>query len=214
MKANHSRKGYLFLFSGSTGVGKTTLVYSLLNSINEKYQNSIKFYPTFTTRGMRRGEINGIDYFFITEEEFLLKKKEDFFLETVKIDDIWYGTSKEALDLLRNGNNLIMIVNVDGIKFWKSIYDSVYAILISVSSFDLLDQRILNRDKNDIVSLNRVLNLKQNNADGKSFILYDYSVINDHKEIAELELYNFIFTIIKNKKNVDSQRFSKEIEKN
>ena len=91
---NHDSNNIMVILSSPSGAGKTTIT----KKIQQKYQ-SFKISVSHTTRKPRPNEVNGVDYFFISQDEFQKKIEENDFYEYAKIFDNYYGTSKKTVDL-------------------------------------------------------------------------------------------------------------------
>lgn len=130
--------GKIFIVSGSSGSGKTTIVNLVLEKLKPKIQ--IDRVITYTTREPRENEIQGIDYYFITQEEFTLKIKEGFFIEYSNDYGCYYGSPKYILDDLTK--SWIFIVDYKGIKAIKEKIPKSVSIWIEVSSLEILEQRL------------------------------------------------------------------------
>src|SRR3989338_10210459 len=107
-----SRKGRLFVISASSGTGKTTLANELLREDACLVQS-----VSCTTRPPRSGETEGKDYYFISKNEFLEKKKKKEFLEWANVFGRYYGTPKQKVEsLLRQGKDVLLVIDVQGAK--------------------------------------------------------------------------------------------------
>ena len=84
------RKGLMLVLSSPSGAGKTSICRKLL-----EIENDVSMSISFTTRKKRKSETNGIDYFFVSEDEFEKLKNNDFLVEYAKVFDNWYGTPKK-----------------------------------------------------------------------------------------------------------------------
>jgi len=121
-------KGELYIISAPAGGGKTTIVSLLLNEIP-----NLTRAITCTTRKPRKGEINGKDYIFLSKEEFENQIKEGRFLEYALIHGNYYGTPKEEVEkLLNNGKDVILVIDVQGMKQIKNI---IFTVNFSFSGF-------------------------------------------------------------------------------
>ena len=171
---SEKNEGIIVILSSPSGAGKTTLV----KEISKK--NNFKISISHTTRKPRSNEINGKDYFFISENEFKDLINKNKFLEYAKVFNHYYGSSKDAvLEKLRNGENVIFDIDWQGtqqIKSQKLDY-KILTIFILPPSRDELYKRLLNRDKNHKeIAMER---MKQFNEDVLHWKDYDLVVIND-----------------------------------
>jgi len=174
----------LFIISGPAGVGKTTLLKKLFQKrfVKENFLRTI----SFTTREKRKGEREGKDYFFVSKEEFLKKKKEGFFLETQKVLNDYYGTPKYFLkEAKREKKDLILCIDVKGGKYLKKNFKEGKIITIFIAiDLEEIYQRLKKR---------REIHLKEKVLLAKKEVeylkYYDYLVINKDikKSIKDLE---------------------------
>ena len=135
------KKGTIIVVSAPSGSGKTTIVKQLLAEFPE-----LKFSISATTRAKRENETNGVEYFFISEEEFLEKIKRNEFVEWEKFYDYYYGTFKSVIeDTINSGQSVILEVDVKGALAIKNIYPDAVLIYIVPPSFDELVKRLKNR---------------------------------------------------------------------
>jgi guanylate kinase len=139
----YKMKGKLIIFSAPSGAGKTTIVRHLL----EKNLN-LEFSVSATSRGPRPNEINGKDYYFLTEKEFKQKIENDEFLEWEEVyKGIYYGSLKSEVERIRNlGKNVIFDVDVIGGLNIKMFYgDEALAIFVQPPSIEELRKRLISR---------------------------------------------------------------------
>lgn len=136
-------KGKLIIVSAPSGAGKTTLVKYLLESINE-----LEFSVSCATRQPRPNEKNGVDYYFITAEEFRKKIKNDEFAEWEEVyTDSYYGTLKSEIErIISKGNSVIFDIDVIGGINLKKIYPkNSLSIFIMPPSIGELENRLRDR---------------------------------------------------------------------
>lgn len=175
-------KGVLFVISAPSGAGKTTLVHQMLNRFP-----SINYSISSTTRAPRKGEVDGQDYFFITQGEFQDKITQGAWLEWAQVHGNFYGTSKEFVtSCLDAGNHLLVDIDIQGAaKVMASEFKPV-TIFILPPSFEELANRLTNRgtDSEDVIKL-RLKNAKQEMEQQN---LYQYTVVNDDLDQAVEEL--------------------------
>ncbi|MEE4287695.1 MAG: guanylate kinase [Mariniphaga sp.] len=133
-------KGKLIIFSAPSGAGKTTIVRHLLQQDFE-----LEFSVSATSRQPRRGEVHGKDYYFISEEEFRGKIKNDEFLEWEEVyNGIFYGTLKSEVErILDTGKNVIFDVDVVGGSNIKKFYgNEALAVFVKPPSVGELKKRL------------------------------------------------------------------------
>ena len=198
MSDNH--EGIIVILSSPSGAGKTSLVKEI--SKNNNYTISI----SHTTRKPRNNESNGVDYFFVKEEEFKKLIYEKKFLEHAKVFNNYYGSSEDVVfDKLDNGKNIIFDIDWQGteqIKNKKLKYKIITIFILPPSRKELFN-RLLNRDLND--EKNAMERMKQFDKDVVHWNNYDLVVINDDFN----ECYNKIINYIKLKKNNSSETYDK-----
>ena len=177
------KNGAVLLLSGPSGCGKSTLLKEVYKEISDYY-----FSISTTTRAPREGEIDGIDYFFVSKKEFLDDIKEGFFLEWAEVHGNYYGTSlkpiKKALAL---GKLVIFDIDVQGHEIVrKKISRQVTSVFITTPSLEVLENRLRSRntDENDVIEKR----LKNAKTEIKYFQKYDYFIVNDDLQIASKQL--------------------------
>ena len=180
----------LFLVSAPSGAGKSSLIDAVLASADES-DLPLELSISYTTRLPRKGESNGNQYFFISEEDFLDKKNSNFFLEHAEVHGNWYGTSVDFVQSkLSSGVNLILEIDVQGFRQINDMplnYDSIFILPPSIHS---LEERIKSRGDEDIESINlRLKNAKEELTHANE---YKHIIINDSFDDAEKELFSII----------------------
>ena len=180
----------LFLVSAPSGAGKSSLIDAVLASADES-DLPLELSISYTTRLPRKGESNGSQYFFISEEDFLDKKNSNFFLEHAEVHGNWYGTSVDFVQSkLSSGINLILEIDVQGFRQINDMplnYDSIFILPPSIHS---LEERIKSRGDEDIESINlRLKNAKEELTHANE---YKHIIINDSFDDAEKELFSII----------------------
>ena len=180
----------LFLVSAPSGAGKSSLIDAVLASADES-DLPLELSISYTTRLPRKGESNGNQYFFISEEDFLDKKNSNFFLEHAKVHGNWYGTSVDFVQSkLSSGVNLILEIDVQGFRQINDLSFSYDSIFILPPSMHSLEERIKSRGDEDLESINLRL---RNAIDELAYANeYRHIIINDSFDDAENELFGII----------------------
>jgi len=191
---SHDSNNIMVILSSPSGAGKTTIS----KKIQQKYQN-FKISVSHTTRKSRSNEVEGIDYYFIKENDFKNKIKNNEFYEYAKIFGNYYGTSKESvLNLLKNKNDVLFDIDWQGTQQLSKFKElNLLKIFILPPSKEELKKRLIqrNQDKPNVVEER----LKAYDSDSAHKEDYDFVVINDNLENCFKEVEKIIL-IKKNKK--------------
>ena len=184
-------EGTMFVLSSPSGAGKTTLTKKLAFN-NSNFVISI----SHTTRTPRPNEVNGKDYYFVSEEDFNYLIKENEFYEYAKIFDNYYGTLKKpVLDFLSKGKDVLFDIDWQGTKQLKKISNlSLLTFFILPPNIKTLKERLLNRHKNQESVIKK--RMEKFNEEVSHWNEYDYIVVNDDLE----KCYNIILCIILSEK--------------
>jgi guanylate kinase len=167
----------MILVAAPSGAGKSSFVDRAIKEIPE-----LEDVITYTTRPMRHHEVQGQPYHFISQEDFLHKVDEGFFIEWARVHTNFYGTSHESIDSAwRRGKVVIMDLDVQGVRTFKQkLPDGLKTVFILPPSLDELRRRIVKRDKIEPADLNvRMTNAAVEMAEAGQF---DYRVVNDDFE--------------------------------
>ena len=139
---SNQNQGKLIVFSAASGAGKTTIVKQILKEFPQ-----IIFSISSTTRPKRESETNGVEYFFLSEEEFKNKIKNDEFVEWEKFYDYYYGTLKSFINTnIESGKTVLLELDVKGALTIKRLYPYAHLIYISPPSFEELVNRLRQRN--------------------------------------------------------------------
>lgn len=171
--------GELIVISGTTCAGKGTIIKKLI----EKNPN-LTLSISYTSRDKRINEIEGKDYYFVTDQEFEEMIKKDMFLEYAKVQyNKYYGTPKtEVKELLEQGKDVILEIDVEGAKQIKAQYPETILIFIMAPSMEEVKRRIKARGtetKEQIIKRFKIAYNEINEVNK-----YNYIVVNDHLEDA------------------------------
>lgn len=177
--------GKFIVISGPSGVGKGTIREKLIKDLNAWYSVSM------TTRGIREGEVDGVNYYFVTKEEFKKRIEEGKLLEYNIYNDNYYGTPKDkVLEKLEEGINVFSEIDVNGAKNIKNIFPDALLIYIAPPSIDVLKERLVGRGTEDMVTIEKRLKIAEDEL--KMIDFYDHVVVNDDLEKAILKVKNII----------------------
>jgi guanylate kinase len=186
MSSNFHPDGTLFIVSGPSGAGKTTLINTVRKQL-EPIGITLYFSVSHTTRKPRTGEIDGRSYHFVTTEQFEAMAECGEFIEWAFVHEQRYGTSKhEVLARLNRGEDVILDIDYQGARQVAADADlkpRLLNIFIFPPSFDHLDQRLRDRGLNSEDEIQTRLQKAADEIDaGKEF--YDYVIINDKLNVA------------------------------
>ena len=172
MKLNE--RGLLVVLSGPSGVGKGTVRKALF----DEYGKNLTYSISMTTRPMRPGEVNGKDYYFVTEDEFKKKIMEGGFLEYNYFCGNYYGTPMDEVEkALNSGKELILEIEVNGCRQVKEKMLDAVTIFIVPPSREALYERLKHRGTESDYQIQERIN-KANAEFGLAY-QYDYIVVND-----------------------------------
>lgn len=152
-------KGKCIIFSAPSGAGKTTIVRHLLNRFPE-----LAFSISACSRPIRKHEVDGKDYYFLTPDEFRAKIKEEAFLEWEEVyEGRYYGTLKEEIDRIwKAGKTVIFDVDVvGGVNIKKYFGEQALSIFVQVPSVDVLKERLVKRSTETEEDLQRRISKAQ-----------------------------------------------------
>ena len=180
----------LVVISGPSGVGKGTVIKLLQQRYLEENK---KLYLSIscTTRDPREGEIDGVDYYFISEEEFLKRiQKEDFFEYNKYGTGKYYGTPKSTvIEYLKKGYDVILEIDINGYKLIKEQYPDCIGIFIMPPTINDLYERLRNRgtETKDVIE-NRIKTAVCEMNEARETNIYDYMLKNeDGKSMETME---------------------------
>lgn len=181
------RKGRLFIISAPSGAGKTTLCRAIL-----KHFPDLRYSISHTTRAPRKNEIHGVDYFFITPDEFKDLIAKNAWAEWAEVYGNYYGTSAPFIDRhLPRGHDILLDIDVNGTRQILSRYPESVTIFILPPSLEILKQRLIQRGTDSEAVVARRLENAISEIAAKD--MYQHIVIND----ALPEALNALCAIIK-----------------
>ncbi|WP_278398849.1 guanylate kinase [Stutzerimonas kunmingensis] len=174
--------GTLYIVSAPSGAGKTSLVKALVDA-----QPQVRVSVSHTTRTMRPGEVDGVNYHFVSREDFLARLERNEFLEHAEVFGNLYGTSQRWLeDTLAEGFDLILEIDWQGAQQVRRLMPQAKSIFILPPTQEALRQRLNNRgqDSDEIIDKR----MREAVSEMSHYVEYDYLVINDDFAHALIDL--------------------------
>lgn len=182
----NQRRGKLFVISGPSGAGKGTLRRELFKALPE-----LVYSVSVTTRKPRIGEINGVDYFFISPAEFERMRDNGELIEWAEVHGNLYGTPKAFVEeRLKEGKSVVLEIDVQGALQIKRRFPEAILIFILPPSQEELSLRLKGRGTESPEELE--LRLKNASLEMNRRELYDYAVVNDDVKRASSELIDIV----------------------
>lgn len=173
-----ARQGILFIISAPSGAGKTTLASRL-------FQEAPDLRPSisYTTRAPRKGEVNGRDYHFVNEEQFVQMRNAGAFAEWASVHEFCYGTPRAPVDdAIKQGRDLLLDIDVQGATQLKTTYPEAVSLFVLPPSWHELERRLRGRGTDTEAVITRRLHRAREEA--REFSAYDYWIVNDNLERA------------------------------
>lgn len=182
-------RGLAFVVSGPSGAGKNSVIDRVL-----EMEPDLAFSVSYTTRPRRRREVEGIDYHYVSREEFARLLEAGELLEHVTYHEDQYGTGRAQIDaMITAGKDVILNVDVEGAKRLQASgmppYSVIYVFLVP-SSLRRLEERLRARGSEDTDQIADRLKIAEREMEALS--LFDYLVINDDFDTAVAELRTII----------------------
>lgn len=179
------KRGKFIIISGPSGVGKGTILNTIIEEVNGWFSVSM------TTRGMREGEVEGINYYFITKDEFKKRIDDGQLLEYNIYNGNYYGTPKDkVLEKLEQGTNVFLEIDVNGARNVKNIFPDALLIYIAPPSIEVLRERLTGRGTEDLETIENRLKIAEDEL--KQVDFYDYVIVNDDLDRAISKVRNII----------------------
>ena len=171
-------RGQLFIISAPSGTGKTTLAERLVQVVPD-----LALSRSFTSRPPRTGELDGVDYNFISRERFESMIAGGEFLEYADVFGNLYGTSAATTEqALAHGQDLVLVIDVQGAQQVRSQTDGSVGIFVLPPSFPVLEERLRGRSKDTEAQIQRRLAVARSEVSAVND--YDYAIVNDDVESA------------------------------
>lgn len=164
-------KNKLFLVAGASGSGKTTLMRTIMD--NE--------LTSFTTRKMRQGELNKVDYIFITLEEFKEMEANNGLMENTEYGGNYYGLSRSEFETKLSKGNAFFICDINGMRQMKEIYDNCISIFIYSEKEDIEERMRLRGDTEETIQKR----LSTYEEEILNMVFFDEVIVNRQGEFEE-----------------------------
>lgn len=175
-------KGTLYIISAPSGGGKTSLVEALLEKLPDVVAS-----VSHTTRSRRPGEVDGVNYHFVNDDQFHEMVNEGMFLEHARVFDYHYGTSRQHLqEQLLQGKDVILEIDWQGARQIRQLVTDCKSIYILPPSIEALQQRLQGRGQDDPEVIKR--RMRDAVSEMSHYGEFDYIVINDEFEQAGQDL--------------------------
>jgi guanylate kinase len=173
MSNSAGRRGLLFVVSAPSGTGKTTVVEQLVREFSD-----LALSRSYTSRALRTGEVDGIDYNFVTRTRFEAMVAADAFLEWADVFGNLYGTCAEDAEReLGVGRDLVLVIDVKGARQVRRRCTGTVGVFVMPPSFEVLEQRLRGRSQDSEEAMQRRLQTARDEV--AAFMEYDYVVVND-----------------------------------
>lgn len=171
-----SRRGSLFIVSAPSGAGKTTIVRRVLELLP-----GVGISRSYTSRPVRAGECDGVDYNFVSADRFKVMRAAGAFLEWAEVFGDFYGTgARETEERLAAGEDLVLVIDVQGARKVRAAGHPFVGIFLMPPSREGLEQRLRSRRRDPDEAIAR--RLRTAREEMQAFGEYDYVVVNDEVE--------------------------------
>ncbi|UXR70343.1 guanylate kinase [Staphylococcus sp. IVB6246] len=182
-----TEKGLLIVLSGPSGVGKGTVRKRIFDDPHTSYKYSI----SMTTRDMREGEQDGVDYFFKSREEFEQLIEQDAFIEYAEYVGNYYGTPVQYVkDTMNEGHDVFLEIEVEGAKQVRKKFPDALFIFLAPPSLDHLKERLIGRGTDSSEKIQRRVDEARKEVEMMN--LYDYVVVNDEVDLAKDRIQSIV----------------------
>jgi guanylate kinase len=165
--------GLLFIVSAPSGAGKTTLVERLVEQTS-----NLQMSRSYTSRAARQGEADGVDYNFVTRDQFEIMIAAGEFLEWANVFGNLYGTcASDTERTLAAGDDVVLVIDVQGARKVRCLGLETSTVFVMPPSLEVLERRLRGRSKDSEADIQRRLEVARDEV--QAFVEYDYIVLND-----------------------------------
>jgi guanylate kinase len=179
-------RGLLFIVSAPSGAGKTTLVERLVEQLPH-----LRMSRSYTSRPARQGELDGVDYNFVTRERFETMAAAAEFLEWAEVFGNLYGTcAADTERMLAGGDDVVLVIDVQGARKVRARGLQTRAVFVMPPSFAVLEQRLRGRSKDSEAAIQQRLQVARDEV--AAFTEYDFVVVNDEVTAAVSRLRGIV----------------------
>lgn len=176
----------LVVVSGPSGAGKDTVVKGVLEK-----DDGISLAVSATTRKVRGAEQDGVDYYFLTQEDFLNRVSNGEFIEHAQYGANYYGTLKEdVLKRVADGKTVVLVIEVQGAENIRKMYPESHSVFIMPPSMEVLEKRLRNRNTESEEAVLKRLAIAKGEIEKR--VDYDFIVVNDDLSVAVEQLHKII----------------------
>lgn len=180
------KKGSIFVVSAPSGSGKTTICRKLLERVED-----LELSVSYTTRPRKRGETDGVDYYFIPTENFDKMVNSKVFLEHALVYGNRYGTSRETVQsILSRGKDALLEIDVQGGRMVKEAVPGAVLVAIFPPDREALERRLAGRGRDSREEMDE--RMKAGEREGLELRSYDHHVVNDDLETAVSQVESII----------------------
>jgi guanylate kinase len=167
------KKGRIYVISGPSGSGKTVACQAVMKRIP-----AMTYSISYTTRNKRPQEVDGRDYFFVSDEEFQTLVREGKFLEWAQVHGKWYGTSQEKIyKEIDSGNNVILDIDIQGAEQIRKKEKRCSSVFLLPPSMEVLYSRLVKRKSDSSVEISNRIDVAYHEIE--HYHRYDYVIVND-----------------------------------
>lgn len=184
-------QGKLFIVSGPSGVGKTTVVTEFLRQFGQLFE--MRRVVTYTTKVPRLNEVHGLDYFFISQHEFDQKIEEGFFLEWSGEYGACYGTPADVLEVVAQGFPSVLVIDRFGAEQILRKCPEAVLVWVQVSSMDVLSERLKSRRMDSAEQIQtRLILAKKEIEQEMRLSMYHHYIDNNDLKVAVKAMFDIV----------------------